>query len=203
MSRLPEVTDDENSLPCRFLPAGSRWHRIARLAHASPLHFDRAAGSRFNSGSASFGTLYLAETLTGALAESLCRNAALRLRCHRHTPLPELAARGDYMVTIGVPMRVLDLTVPNLVRHGLTADLYGEYDARRPVPYRWGPAWADHVHGLGLDGILYPSRHHTACICLAVFERSITDFRHALVAPLDRHPEALRVLDEVFDWAIV
>ena len=68
---------------------------------------------------------------------------------------------------------------------------------------RWGPAWADHVHGLGLDGICYPSRHHTACICLALFERPFADCEWQLVARLDRHFEALRLLSDEFDWAIV
>lgn len=203
MSRLPAVTDDAGNLPCRTVPAGSDWHRITGLAHASPLYFARAAGSRFNPASATFGTLYLAETLTGALAESLCRNAALKARTHRFTPLADLGARGDFLVTIRPALRLLDLTVPNLVRYGLTADLYAEYDGRLARPYRWGPAWADHVHGLGLDGICYPSRHHTACICLALFERPFADCEWQLVARLDRHFEALRLLSDEFDWAIV
>lgn len=140
MSRLPAVTDDAGNLPCRTVPAGSDWHRITGLAHASPLYFARAAGSRFNPASATFGTLYLAETLTGALAESLCRNAALKARTHRFTPLADLGARGDFLVTIRPALRLLDLTVPNLVRYGLTADLYAEYDGRLARPYRWGPA---------------------------------------------------------------
>lgn len=93
MSRLPAITDVVGNLPCRTLPAGSGWHRITGLAYPSPLYFDRGAGSRFNPASGTFGALYLAETLTGALTESLCRNAALKTRTHWFTPLADRTFR--------------------------------------------------------------------------------------------------------------
>lgn len=96
----------------------------------------------------------------------------------------------------------MDIARPDLARYRLDARLYAEYDDGGLHEYRHGPEWADHLRNLGLDGILYPSRHHTASRCLALFERETATLTHDSLGALWDHAEVLEVLESVFDWGI-
>jgi RES domain-containing protein len=202
VSRLPDAGDRLEQLPVWSVPAGSRWLRIAAHRFPTPLFFNRAPGGRFNPRSRRFGTLYLAQTLVGAIAESICRGAAQRPVDGRTVSEIYLRSRSLYRIEIGAALRLADFTVSRLARYRLDARIYAEYDAEGPNEYRHGPEWADHLQTLGLDGILYPSRHHTASQCLAVFQRESLPLDHRSLGTLWEQDEVLEVLETEFDWSI-
>lgn len=201
MSRLPSDEDSLEHLPLSVIETPSRWLRIARIEHRTPLYFNRMPGGRFNPTSGRFGTLYCARDLVGALAESVCRGAAGLPPDARVVSEAGLAAQALYEIRILVELRVADFSVPNLARYGLDARIFSEYEDAL-AEYRFGPIWADHLCSLGLDGILYPSRHHTRSLCLALFERDEADLDWQFIGTLLESDRALAVLETVFDWGI-
>ncbi len=202
MSRRPRAEDTRERLPVMPLAAGSDWLRVTSTCHDAPLYFDRQPGSRFNAHSQRFGTLYCARTVVGVLAESICRNAA-ELEPHlRIVPSAYLANQGLYRLSIKEPLTVANFTAPQLARYGLDARIFAEYQGG-PQPYEFGPHWADHLFDAGLDGILYPSRHHLLSPCLALFEHPERTIEYQLLSTLIHSDEVLHALLEVFDWGIM
>lgn len=202
MSRLPNNDDRLDNLPITRIKRESRWLRISRTAYPSPLFFNTAPGGRFNPKSGEFGTLYCARDLVGVLAESICRGAANMPRNQRIVSADELAAQGLYQIDIAAPLRVADFTIAHLARYGLDARIYAEYE-ESDEEYHFGPAWADHLRTLGLDGILYPSRHHTTSQCLALFEQTDRELSWVLLSTLLNSEPVLKVLEDTFDWGII
>lgn len=153
MSRFPDAGDVLDELPRHTLDAGTGFFRAAQNQFPSPMHFATQPNGRFNGPQ---GTLYLAETLIGAVAESIVRNVAEMRPEQKIVHESSLKAHSIYMVRSGHDLRVLDLTVPELGRFQLDARIFSEYDSTTPErPYHWGPAWASHAHDLGLDGLRY------------------------------------------------
>jgi hypothetical protein len=138
--------------------------RIHRLVH-SPVHFspgkDKPPLGRFDSLSGRFGTLYAAQAIEGAFAETVLRNPARSL-----VSLAEIEARGLSVLSITTEARLVDLTGPGLSYLGLDARLLSG-------PYDPCGAWADafHVHPSAPSGILYPSRFDPSQHCVALFSR--------------------------------
>ena len=166
MSRFPDAGDDREHLPITSL-AASTWLRVSAGKFESPLHWSVGHTGRFTPASGAVGTLYLAETLTGSLAESVCRDAVWLRACEKFTPVHDLQQLDLHEIGLPEAIQVLDLTVPHLARYRLDAQIWSQRDFRNG--YQWGPAWAAHAISLGLNGILYFSRSHTQSRCLALF----------------------------------
>ena len=200
MSRFPDEGDDLASLPLRTLRAGMGLLRAAQNRFPSPLYFAAQPTGRFN---CLQGTVYLAETLVGAIAESIVRNAADLRPEHKIVHETSLLSRSIYEVQSQRDLRVLDLTIPELGRYRLDARIFSEYDSTtQEQPYRWGPAWAAHANALGLDGLMYRSRHHTDSLCIALFRHVEADLTWTpLYAMAD--DRVLEVLEDLFDWSVL
>lgn len=198
MSRLP--TDDDTLATLPICPLDqSVWLRVSADRYETPIHWSVGSQGRFTPETGHTGTLYLASDVTGALAESICRHAVWTESHFRFTPAAELEATGLYEVNIPA-VRVLDLTVPNLAKYQLDAQIWSQRDVE--TGYKWGPFWATKAIELGLDGIQYFSRSHTASKCLALFGRKDTTAQWRLRCNLT-DDAVLEVLDETFDWRIV
>ena len=206
MSRAPDNGDTRNTLPIKRLAEGETWERIGSNAFPSPIHWSKEAGGRFNPASEDFGVCYMAADLRGAVAESICRNVAGLDESQKFTSETALARKSRYQITLQKELCVLDFTVPNLAAYRLDALITSEYNlvevgGIRKAEYRWGPLWADHASRIGLDGILYRSRHHTDAICLALFERPPAGLYANCLS--DCNTDAvLEVLEEDFDWGL-
>lgn len=200
MSRLPDDGDILAALPLQVVPTGTTLFRATKNHYLSPLYFSTDTSGRFN---CTQGTLYLAETLTGAMAESIVRNAAELTQDQKITHESSLQERSIYEVAIQDDLQVLNLSVPELGKYRFDSRIFSEYaGSGSERPYIWGPAWAAHAHGLGLDGIRYRSRHHTESHCLALFGHTAAaiswNHRHTLM-----DDAVLQILEDIFDWAIL
>jgi hypothetical protein len=151
-------------LPTTGLPAGMTFIRVHPLAHG-PIHFSpghgRPALGRFDSAAGSFGVLYVALTLGGAVVETLLRKPARRL-----ISIDDLSHRGISALVANRDLMVVDLRGPGLQQLGLDGTI-------NTGPYENCGLWADELfaHPERPDGLLYPSRHDPSEACLALFER--------------------------------
>lgn len=201
MSRLPDNGDTKSKLPIKEIAAGVAWLRGSDLKYKSPVNWSKTSEARYNAASRRFGTLYLAQTITGVLAESVCRGAAYLHDYEKSVSEIRLNNLGLYVIELDKPITVVDFTVPNLARYRLDARITTEYSSTRPNgPYEYGPAWTDHLKKIGLDGILYHSRHHTTSVCLALFEGATT-LKYELLHSLNED-DVIKILEQEFDWSI-
>lgn len=201
MSRLPEIGDTLATLPLRTVEAGAQFYRVSDIAHPSCIYYSRSPESRWTPKGGAIGVCYLAQTQVGALAETVCRNSVYLRDDERVSSLYDLHQRGMYRLGVVAAINVLDLTVSNLVKYRLDAEIMADYDKTASPPYRFCPTWAAHAVDLGLGGILFRSRHCVDQVCLALFQ----DRTALLELPQGHLDEAryLRLLDDEFNWGIV
>jgi hypothetical protein len=98
MSRAPDNGDTRNTLPIKRLTEGETWERIGSNAFPNPIHWSKEAGGRFNPASEDFGVCYMAADLRGAVAESICRNAAALDESQKFTSETALARKSRYQI---------------------------------------------------------------------------------------------------------
>lgn len=200
MSRLPDPGDIRGELPETVIRAGASFLRLSPSSHSNQLYF--SVQGRFASAAAGVTSLYLADSLETAIAETICRNAATRAPSEKFVSLTTLQRLGLYRFDIQRDLVLLDFGVVNLARYRLDANIYADWSSGEPA-YRFGPAWAERAAALGFDGIRYPSRHYPAGVAIACFEpvknRSIATYTLLRVGD-DR--TIRRILYEEFDWGI-
>ncbi len=201
MSRLPESSDTLDSLPINTVDAGSRYYRVNSIGHPTSVFYSRSRQNRWTPLAGSVGVCYMAEMEVGALAESVCRNAAQLRVAEKFTSIDELHRLGMYGLQVQGSVDVLDLTVPNLSKYRLDAGILADYDKSAWPPYRFCPAWATRAVDLGLGGVLYRSRHHVDQLCLALFGLDVL-VDEVRLGTLDEN-HYLGILEDEFDWAIV
>ncbi len=134
--------------------------------------------TRFASPSRKFKVLYLGQTLTTAVAETIVRDWFVGRRRRRITD-SEVLAWGVTQVEASGPLLLLDLTGTGLVQLGVpTNALRGK--AQGP-----GQRFSEALHAADpyIDGIFYPSRL-TNQLCIAVFERATRKLQAGPVLPL-------------------
>lgn len=211
MSRFPRETDTLETLPTQTI-GSARMLRVSGLAYPDPVFFSTNPENRWTPKRHDVGVCYFALSDTGAIAESICRNAAYLKPSQKFTTWKKLQELGMFIVSITGELRVLDLTVPNLARYGLDAGILNDYHAPmdcddphdKPAPrYRVSPAWASHALDLKLNGILYRSRHHISETCLALFQTFDGRVESEPYYADLTDPAVLRILDTDFDWAVV
>ncbi len=143
-----------------FAPESS-WYRLHRTKHP-PLFFGRTGKGRFDSPNSTFGTLYLAEELAGALVEVFCRQAIRAATEERLNSfhLAVFSARRK--------LALVDLTGPGPVKMGLgDARLTsGDYS----IAQHWTQAF--HEHPAKPDDLLYRSRHDPEQRLAAIYNRT-------------------------------
>jgi hypothetical protein len=149
------------------LPIGTPIMRV-HWSDKGPIFFGPPAGigpsNRFDAPAGEYGTLYVAEDLAGAFAETLLRKAA------RLVGWPAVAQRSFSMLTLQREVTLAQLHGDGLAWHGVTSDICAGDD--------YGPSQAISLafYAKGLDGIAYRSRHNNDQLCYALFD---------LVAPTD------------------
>ena len=196
MTRAPDPY--ERNLPTKELSRDSRWFRVSKSTYPSPIHY--SFDGRYHSEKKAFGVLYLAKTETGALAESICRNAHLMQSDERIITEKELNTRSLYQIQVKDSLKLLELTTPNLSKHRLDARIWSEYSDKDPH-YEYGPKWSDHAYSIGFDGILYFSRHKTDAVCLALFDKEldlVESEGHGL-----NTDSIIDTLRSEFDWVVI
>lgn len=128
MSGAPQPPPDlaQRKPLIRSLKRGTTLHRFYTEAN-EPVYFDRSLNGRFNAPDGTYGTMYVAETLGGAFAETFLRvpgrtllpqdmvdaKAYVRLRLKRPLGLIQLAGRG--LARIGATAEALRCS-PKLVQ---------------------------------------------------------------------------------------
>lgn len=132
-------------------------------AQYEPIYFGLGAG-RFNAPDDSFKTLYAAENLRGAFAETFLRAPGRTL-----LPIDLLAARARATLQIQRNLRLALLRGPALARIGATAEV-----VHGGLPYDISQAWAKalHDHPARPDGLAYTARHDDEALCFALFDRA-------------------------------
>jgi hypothetical protein len=134
---------------------GKLWH---------PIHFSRRGTTRFDPPTGP-GTLYVGETIGGALLEIFDDSWGAVGSASRKLTKAQL---NEWWVTLVAvpPIKVFFAHGINLSKIGTDIQLLsGDHGITR--------AWALRLaeHPLCIDGIYYPSRHHTGTRNLAIFDR--------------------------------
>jgi hypothetical protein len=116
-------------------------------------------GSRFDAPSGEFRTLYAAEELDGAFAETVLRKAA------RIIAWPVVVKRSWSVLELQRDLELAQLHGDGLAAHGVTSDICAGDN--------YGPSQTLSLgfYGRGLDGIVYRSRHNNDQLCYALFDR--------------------------------
>ena len=138
--------------------------------------------TRFASPSRKFKVLYLGQTLTTAIAETIVRDRFVGRRRHRITD-EEVLSWGVTEIGVSEPLNLLDLTGTGLVRLGVPTNAV-KGKAQGP-----GQRLSEALHGAdpNIDGIFYPSRL-TNQLCMAIYERATRKLRPGRVHPLSHQP---------------
>jgi hypothetical protein len=147
-----------------LVPAMSSFVRIHAVGR-DPLWFGPAPGAppayRFDAPAGQYRTLYGAEQLAGAFAETLLR------RARRILARDYVEQRQWSVVQTLRDLRLAKLYDNGLVSHGVTADICAGDDYRDPQAF----AAALHAAYPDCDGIAYRARHNNGEICYALFDR--------------------------------
>ena len=116
---------------------------------------------RFDAPSGEYRTLYCAENLEGAFAETILRGG------RRIVSRPYVHERQWSVLTTPRDLKLLKLFDNGLVWNGQTGDICAGDAYGRPQAY------ARKVHSVysDIDGIAYRARHNNAEICYAIFDR--------------------------------
>jgi hypothetical protein len=145
------------------LLAGYEVHRFYTIAY-EPVFFDQSTSGRFNAPDGSYGTLYVAERINGAFAETFLRSPGSTLIDNG------LLKRKGYVRLKAVsPLTLIDLTGPGLALVGATAEV-----PHSGLPYDAAQAWSKALfeHPVRADGIAYHARHDDTELCYAIFDRA-------------------------------
>jgi len=134
---------------------GRPWH---------PIHFSRRGATRFDP-STGPGTLYVGETLGGVLLEIFDDSWGPVGSASRRLTKAQL---NEWWVTLVAvpPIKVFFAHGINLSKIGTDIQLLSGDHA---IAREWALRLAEHP--LGIDGIYYPSRHHSGTRNLAIFDR--------------------------------
>lgn len=201
MSRFPQSTDTRAALPIGTIATGSCYYRVSGIDNPSAIFYSTNPENRWTPLAGSPGVCYMAQSATGAIAETVCRNAAHLDESEMWSTKTELQRLGLFRLQFNQSIQVLDLTVSNLSSYRLDAGILADYDSNSVPPYTFCPAWATHALGLGLGGILYRSRHHIDEPCLALFDLDV-ELTECHQGILDEEP-FLDILESQFNWGIV
>lgn len=153
------------ALPILELAAGSSLVRVHRIGFG-PVFFSPGAGAapigRFDSPGGSFGTLYMAQSLDGAFAETVLRNPQRRL-----IDPAEISSRAVSVLDMSRAIRLVEM-------RGRGLQALGTDSAVSTGPYGPCGAWADALfsHPNQPDGIAYASRHDPDQVCVALFSKA-------------------------------
>lgn len=140
---------------------------------------------RFDSPTGSFGVLYIAPALDGAVIETLLRSPQQRM-----VSRTDIEKRAVSKLEAGRPMRLVKAHGCHLSMIGATSALFtGRYDHCRE--------WSDalFLHPDAPDGILYPSRHNPDAFCIALSERRDVLLATTSTTPLMRVPQVFNILN--------
>jgi hypothetical protein len=160
-------TGDAWHLPEVTVPAGRRLYRLTQVRFPDPAYFGRAVRYRFDAPDGSYGVCYLGTTLGCCLLEVLpLTHAATGGR--RLVTLATLQSNYAAVATLQRPLRLANLTGHGLGALGIDQRVTGGDDYT--LSGRW--SMAIHAHRNGVDGLVYPSRHHNGRFSVALFERA-------------------------------
>lgn len=203
MSRQPESTDTLENLPIKKLNQKecNSLFRVASTKYETPINFSTASKNRWTPLDGVTGVCYFSASRTGAIAETICRDAAYLTEDEKVVSGQLLCNLTMYEITLNGPLNVLDFTVSNLGRYRLDSNILADYDRSLSPPYRYCPAWASHARSLGLAGIFYRSRHAINEHCFALFKGAASISNIKELYTLD-HPHPLAILEDEFDWGI-
>ncbi len=151
--------------PTITLAGGSTIFRVHRVGKRPVFFGPRPGsppGSRFDAPGGQYRTLYAAERLDGAVAETLLREPAKRL-----IRLSDIADRAWVGLRVTRPLLLVKLMDEGLRWHGVDASISASAGYRKPRSlalslYRSHPV---------LDGIAYRSRHSSGFVCFSIFDR--------------------------------
>ena len=150
-------------------------------------YFGKTGWNRFDdpnpNAGARYGTCYLGESLTVAIAETLLHDRTPKLGYFFVEP----ALIGQVFVVefTGSPLTLLDLTGAELRRMGGHAGLTGTSHYR--TPQNWSSAI--HGHPDQVDGFTYMSRHMNDEKAAVLFDRARSKLQMAAATPLASHPD--------------
>ncbi len=156
----PDLPDN---CPVVRLDPGSALVRVHHKDNG-PIWFGPAKGvppgSRFDAPAGEFGTLYVADTLTGAFVETVLRRAS------RIIARPAVNTRAWSVLRPKRELTLVQMHGEGLVYLGVTGDIcagddYGASQAMALALYEKFP----------LDGIAYRARHNNDQICYALNDR--------------------------------
>ena len=153
------------ALPILELATGSSLVRVHRIGFG-PVFFSPGAGAapsgRFDSPSGGFGTLYMAQSLEGAFAETVLRNPQRLL-----IDPAEISSRAVSVLGVSRVLRLVEM-------RGRGLQALGTDNAVSTGPYGPCGAWADALfsHPDQPDGIAHASRHDPDQVCVALFSKA-------------------------------
>ncbi len=150
-------------------PAGRVWRRLYETRHADPLGFGLVR-SRFSDPTGKmFGVVYLGSSVRVAFHEVILRDRADARTGAVLVGYAELDAYTCAEITLGMDLRLVDLTRDGPLKMGVPSDVAGARD--QTLAQQWSSAL--HAHPDNVDGVYYPSRlneEHN----IALYDRALT-----------------------------
>jgi len=189
-SLLPPSGLSSQSLPILEFQLSTPFYRVHSSGYG-PIFYGPGSGRdptyRFDPLSRSFGVLYIAPKPSAAIIETILRNPQRRI-----VDYDTVKSKSLSVLTCDETVRLVNATGANLSAMGTTAALF-------TGPYDPCGAWSDalHDHPESPNGILFPSRHNPAELCIALFDRDGFDLIVEETTPLsDMHDVIGDLLDQ-------
>jgi hypothetical protein len=187
----PPAWLESASLAIDIIASKQVLHRIHRTAF-EPIFFGPGRGvspiNRFDSASGRLGVLYVALSRKAAMAETILRNPQRLM-----VSMTEITGRSATELACERPLRIVRM-------YGSGLQAVGTDNAISTGPYEPCGLWSDALwdHSDMPDGLAYQSRHDSAEICIALFERSDIRFTKIASTPLSGMLKEVAALLETY-----
>lgn len=168
----PSPPADLAARPLPIREVDGPFFRIHRLVH-DPLFFGTTGANRFDDPAGGYGVLYLGESPRAAFIETFGHETGQRL-----VSFADLKPRGMTRFAARRPLRVVELTGPNLARLGADAALFA---GGIEIAQQWSSALRSHPDAP--DGLRYPCRHDNHEFSIALFSGAAREKRLHRVGP--------------------
>jgi hypothetical protein len=156
------------------------------------LFFGRSGHNRFDCKD-HFGVCYASADELGAFVESFIHSTGVRF-----VELERLRKRGVARLLTLRPLQLVRLYGAGLAKLGVDARIAtGDY----AIAQQWSRAF--HEHRQRPDGLMYPSRHDTNRLCVALFERISGELRSEQLGAWTDQPKLLTRIVDAYELALI
>jgi hypothetical protein len=191
--------------PLVTVPKATKLYHTSWVEHlGTPLYFGKAATNRYDDPEKQYGCLYLANSLSTALMESVFHEhrwwllSLLAKKVDRKITQSELDRRLVRHIVVLDDLNLADLCAPGfMARHlGLTLTQFVSRDYKRTqrisrMAFESTVSAPTSASSTKFDGLRYPSRNNYPDMCICLFDRALAKIHASKFTDieLNRHAE--------------